>query len=798
MRRWELVTGGSAKFWEIGRDGTSVTVRYGRLGSEGQRKVKDFVTEELAVAHVDKLVVEKEKKGYREGGQVTPVPNVQDGPELPSSLVTPPWKVNRAAVKPIVVDVPVPRGFAWEPGERERWARESCYGPSSTIGDDYGVPEWRAAVDRLCKGELRGRDVLAVVSGAPEDVLRPRLDEWEPVRDDYMGWERVLVARFEGDVLPQAVRIAKSDAVYLADLLLPFADAEVAELMADWLVRVKRLREVAERWFQRHPETAVRALLPAALGKAGKARRAAEVALWLVAEHGRADLVRRVAADHGDQVVDAVEALLAADPSEHHSTARVPTVGTWADPALLPRILLRDKQYALPVAVTGHVLTMMAMSNPDDVLTRLTMSKPDDVHRYVEVVREACDPESLARFGWAVFEAWRAKGMPSKDRWVLSAQGVVGDDETVRALAPLVKAWPGEGAHPRAVSGLDALAAIGSDAALARINEIAQKSRFDALRGRAQEVMAVVAAARGLSAEQLADRLVPDLGLDDAATLVVDYGSRTFVVGFDEQLKPYVVDGAGVRRADLPKPGAKDDQELAVPEHNRFVRLKKDVRTVAADQIRRFEGAMVVQRRWSAQEFRSLFVEHSLLRHVVRRLVWITEDGLSFRMAEDGTFADVKDDEVALAEDAVVRVAHPLHLADSLGGWAEVFADYEILQPFPQLGRPVHALTEDERTASELKRFQNVTVPVGKVLGLTAKGWRLDEPREGGIRYSIGLATPSGTVTVELDPGIPVGNVMANEQQTLTPVLSDGPRTFGDLNPISASEVLADLISLTS
>ncbi|MET1074997.1 MAG: DUF4132 domain-containing protein, partial [Umezawaea sp.] len=647
-------------------------------------------------------------------------------------------------------------------------------------------------------GELRGRDVLAVVRDAPEDVLRPRLGEWEPVRDDYMGWERVLVARFEGDVLPQAVRIAKSDVAYLADLLLPFADAEVAGLMADWLVRLKWVREVADRWFQRHPDTAVRALLPAALGKAGKARRAAEVALWLVAEHGHADLVRRVAAEHDEQVVGAVEMLLLADPTEHHLEARVPTVGAWADPALLPRILLRDKQGELPASVTGHVVTMFAMSEPDDVLTRLTTTKSDDVHRYAEVVREACDAESLARFGWAVFKAWRARGMPSKDRWALSALGMVGDDETVRELAPLVRAWPGEGAHPRALVGLEALAAIGSDAALAQIDDIAAKSRFGALRHRAAEVITTIAADLGLTAEQLADRLIPDFGLDDAATLVVDYGSRRFVVGFDEQLMPYVVDGGGGRLKELPKPGVKDDPELAAREYRRFVELKKDVRTVAADQVRRFEAAMVTSRRWSVAEFRERFVRHPLLWHVVRRLVWVTGDGVAFRPAEDRTFADVRDDAVDLAEDVVVGVAHPLHLAGSLDGWVGVFADYEILQPFPQLARPVHALSEGEREASELTRFHDVEVPTGKVLALARRGWELSGPEEGGIRYSVGLSVPGGTVTVELTPGIRADRPSATEPQRVAEVvLGGGPRTFGELDPVTVSEVLADLISLT-
>jgi hypothetical protein len=457
---------------------------------------------------------------------------------------------------------------------------------------------------------------------------------------------------------------------------------------------------------------------------------------------------------------------------------------------------LRGRRQALPVTAAGHVLTMLAMS------------APDDVYAGVEVVREVCDPESLARFAWAVLEAWRANGAPPKDGWVLAAQGLVGDDETVRALAPVIRAWPGEGGHAKAVAGLGVLAAIGTDVALAHLDGIARKVRFGALKARAREMIESVAADLGLTGEQLADRLVPDFGLDDAATLVVDYGPRRFVVGFDEQLKPYVVDGDGKRRKDLPKPGAKDDPELAPAEHKRFATLKKDVRTVAADQIRRFEAAMVARRRWSVEEFRTLFAGHPLLWHVARRLVWTTGDGLGFRLAEDRTVADVHDEVVDLPRDAVVGIAHPLELGESLAGWAEVFADYEILQPFPQLGRPVHALTEDERAATSLKRFQDVKVPVGKLLGLTGKGWRRGEPQDAGMECWITRPVPGGgAVVVNLDPGIAVGVVTMFAEQRLTDIRHDvhgagwhrgGERPFGDLDPITASEVLAELTSLTS
>jgi hypothetical protein len=721
---------------------------------------------------------------------------VPDAPAdlLPRVLVAPPWTVKRTAVKPIVVDgleSPTTREIRWEPGEQQVW--------SETFGSYYWAgatfPEWAVAVARLLAGTIPHHMQPALVLKAPKELVRRHLVDWQPEMWSAMDWAKPFVARFEIDALPVAVRIAKADPTGAAEVLLPFADGEVARLMADWLARLKSVHAVAVAWFLRHPEVAVRALLPAAVAKPGKARREAEAALRLVAARGHTAVVRQVAAEHGDRVVEAAEALITADPLDH-LPAKMPVVGDWADPVLLPRILLRDRLHALPVTAAGHVVTMLAMS------------KPDDVYAGVEVVRELCDPESLARFGWAAFEAWRANGTPPKDGWVLPAQGLFGDDGTVRALAPVIRAWPGEGGHSKAVVGLDVLAAIGTDVALLHLNGIAQKAQFGGLKARAREKIDVVAAELGLTGEQLADRLVPDFGLDDSATLVIDYGPRQFVVGFDEQLKPYVVDGDGKRRAALPKPGAKDDQELASAEHKRFAVLKKDVRTVAADQIRRFEAAMVTRRRWPASEFRALFAQHPLLWHVVRRLVWITEAGLSFRLAEDRTFADVNDDVVELPEDAVVGIAHPLDLAESLSGWAEVFADYEILQPFPQLGRPVHALAEDERTASELKRFQNVTVPVGKVLGLTNKGWQRGEPQDAGVECWITRPVPGGgSIVVNLDPGIAVGVVTMFENQTLSGVWfndrgsewrRDGARKFGELDPITASEVLTELTSLTN
>ncbi|WP_260610822.1 DUF4132 domain-containing protein [Streptomyces sp. WAC06614] len=115
----------------------------------------------------------------------------------------------------------------------------------------------------------------------------------------------------------------------------------------------------------------------------------------------------------------------------------------------------------------------------------------------------------------------------------------------------------------------------------------------------------------------------------------------------------------------MPKPGAQDHPELAPAERRRFAALKKDVRAVAADLVRRPESAMVDGRTWSTEEFRTLFAEHPLVRHLARRPVWRAADGdtaVAFRIAADGRPADAEDRPVALGADAVVSLPHPLRL----------------------------------------------------------------------------------------------------------------------------------------
>jgi predicted DNA-binding WGR domain protein len=65
-RRFEFVGGNSAKFWQVTVVGTSVTVRFGRLGTEGQVQTKEFPSAEAATSHAERLIAQNLAKGYLE------------------------------------------------------------------------------------------------------------------------------------------------------------------------------------------------------------------------------------------------------------------------------------------------------------------------------------------------------------------------------------------------------------------------------------------------------------------------------------------------------------------------------------------------------------------------------------------------------------------------------------------------------------------------------------------------------------------------------------------------------------
>ncbi len=776
--------------------------------------------------------------------------------ELPAVLVSPPWlsQGKKKAVKPLALEpLPLDAMECWHEGEREQlltidneWRRkrlEEAKTNPDLLLSEIGIIEHTskgAKTDPAAKAALKAQDGLALADCWRRTLARKKANsryfyhsldalclQLLPVQVATTFWNTVVPealkegvyiynsetvnACFGLAVLPALTALTTTRPSENLANTLNFGVVAFALIAARAFGKLKSLRAIGRDWLLRFPEHAICGLIAPAVGKAGEARDCAASALRLLAANGHEPRILEIARNYGQQdVMEAVRAMLDENPLDRFPT-KIGKLPEFWQPQNWNRPQLKNGK-ALPDSALQHLGTM------------LTFPTNEEVYAGIQTVQTACTADSIAEFMWDAFCAWLHTGAPSKEGWALTMLGYLGTDETARKLTPYIRAWPGEAAHARAVTGLDVLANIGTDVALMLLNGIAQKIKFKGLQDRAREKIDAIAEARGLSTEELEDRLAPDLGLDASGTLLLDFGPRTFKVGFDEALKPYVRElengREGVRLTDLPKPKKTDDEQLSRDAVDRFKLLKKDARTIASQQVLRLETAMCTQRRWTFEVFRQFLVEHPLVRHLVQRLIWGVYECepesnfggalvTCFRVNEEGSFTDANDDDINLpeGENLLVGVPHAIDLpSDVASAFGQLFADYELLQSFPQIGRDTYHLNAPELAEKSLNRWKGAVVPTGRVLGLVNKGWRRGQAQDGGCIWYFNKPLGNGRVIeLSLDPGIIVGMVDEYPEQTLQEIKVGKPSSWGELqtpeainllDQISASELIRDMEAL--
>ncbi|AKU93666.1 Molybdate metabolism regulator [Labilithrix luteola] len=585
------------------------------------------------------------------------------------------------------------------------------------------------------------------------------------------------------------------DGIHYFEALMALVSPRSAPYFARVAARRKRYRAKAHAWLVQNARISAFGLIPAAVGPKGEAREEAEAALLYLAHHGHAEVVREVAKRYGKAPATIIDALLARDPLAISVSAPKP-------PAFL-----RASELSAVVLREGGVLDEAARGA---LVEMLQVSPLDPPYAGLDVVRRACDEASLGTLALELVEQWVLGDAPGRHEWMLFSAVHFPSDAATRRIATLAREWARKN-QAKALRACTALAALASDTALLHLAHIAETTRFDALRNQTGEMLVEAAAARGLSVDELADRTVPDVGLDADGSLRLSYGARRFVVSLDELLNPVVtaVGDGGERDTakTLPRPTKADDAEAAKTARARFDMLKADLDAVADRQRRRLERAMTSGRAWSAADFRTHIVEHPLLVHLARRLVWLATTAgkkatrRTFRVAEDRTFADEGDRSFDLPKEAEVRLAHPARDPELLEAWPRIFGDYEIIQPFEQLGRAVHRAEPRERSAGELTRLAGIRAPAKKVLGvLESRGFRRDSAGFVGafVREAHTEKGAPVTLHVPVSPAIEMDHLDV-ESTTGAPSITtrDGSATaFGELDSVGFSELVRDIEAL--
>ncbi|ABC30072.1 uncharacterized conserved protein [Hahella chejuensis KCTC 2396] len=596
--------------------------------------------------------------------------------------------------------------------------------------------------------------------------------------------------------------------------------AEVAPVMLS-LTKASKAPKMAKNWLDEHPQAAVTGLAHCiASHRSGALRQDALAALRLMKRKGYADLMQQTAAHQPTLAETIDEVLNYEDPADNPLTdAETPD---WLQTGLTPKSKAKpvdwiDANDLPPIIMAGRAF------NAQHVAALLLTLKTADSQQapFFQQLKEQTDGGCLDAFAWALFEAWLSEGAPSKEKWAMMAMGYLGGDESVMKLTPLIRKWPGESQHQRAVSGLEVLRLIGSKTALMQLSGISQKVKFKGVKSKAQEYMEQIAAEKGLTKAELEDMVIPDCGLDEKGRRVFDYGPRQFHFVLGSDLKPKLKDDSGKLRDNPPKPSAKDDAELANDSLQEWKLVKKQIRDMAKIQAERLEQAMVVGRRWKAEDFDALIARHPLMTHLARLLLWGGyQNGQlagTFRLTDEQDFADVNDDPLALDGFDEVGLVHPLHLTEEdKNAWGEMFSDYELLPPFQQLSRPVFALSEEELEQQSMSRFEKMKLPAPTlVFGLEKQGWARGEAMDAGgfDEHSKQFAAANVTAVVNYEGVVGMGYIEADETLETTEIVfvkgMRQPSGYGwdqkdkilplkQVDPLVISEVIKDLNQLAA
>ena len=324
-------------------------------------------------------------------------------------------------------------------------------------------------------------------------------------------------------------------------------------------------------------------------------------------------------------------------------------------------------------------------------LLHLAATSPQELPALARQLLAQASAENRARLALALVQHWVAADGAPESRWVLKLLPGAADDRIVDVLSSAALAWH-KTRKERAVVALQQLGRLDTVYALSCVQALATgKTLKPSVLAAAQAVLAEAAARRGMALADLGDELTPDFDLGRGVQLQV--GAQTYDVLLQGDLSLRLRTPAGKLARSLP---ALDDEGLRTEWEAAAARLKtlsKGIKAVLQQQAPRLQSCLMLGRHWPLATWRSLFLEHPLLRVVAQGLVWRAEPAagqpFSLRIAEDLSLVDAESDAVQLPAEGRIALWHPAQATEQeRAQWRECLADYGLKALIEQVDAP--------------------------------------------------------------------------------------------------------------
>lgn len=387
---------------------------------------------------------------------------------------------------------------------------------------------------------------------------------------------------------------------------------------------------------------------------------------------------------------------------------------------------------------------------------------------YPEKMRSYFEESDLKALAFYLFDKWFEVGAENKSKGILTLVGIHGDVEGIKKLKDVVTWFALNSRSALAGDAVKAMAVSNSRIALVSIDNMGRTHRNKLVKRIASETMALIAESLGVTVEELADKIVPNLGLDERGEMILETGSRKLFVKLKANLTIELKNEEGKVLKSFPNRVA-GDSEAYEDAKSDFTTLKKELKSLVAMQNLRLQQSLAKGRKWNKEGFEELFIQNPIMQQFATSLVFgIYTDGkltATFRYSGDGTYADSNDDAFTLPDDADIRLVHPVELSDEdKKQWKEQFDDYELVQPFLQLSRPVFNNTDI--TTKTYDAFIGSTVTDYFGTKMYKMGWDRDPSGDAGSyycmyyvgsEYAVCLDFADGAICIGFSDGDSVG-----------------------------------------
>jgi hypothetical protein len=361
------------------------------------------------------------------------------------------------------------------------------------------------------------------------------------------------------------------------------------------------------------------------------------------------------------------------------------------------------------------------------------------------------------------------KGSAVGSKGILAVAAACAGEQAAAPTARYIKEWYGTRvSQSKALVAM--LAWIDHPNATQVMLAIGNRFRTKSIQEEATRQAEALADRKGWTLAELADRTMPTAGFDENGELELPYGPRTFKARLLPDFKVELFNPEGKKIASLPEPRQDDDAELAKSSKKALSAARKEIKSNVDLQTDRLYEALCTGRDWSYADWNTYLNGHPVVRHLVQRLVWLTESETGarsvFRPLADGSLTNEADDAVQLPEQARVRLAHDTLLTpQAVQRWQQHLLDYEIKPLFQQLGKGTYELPSDQANAKEITDFKGHLLEAFALRGRASKlGYQRGSAEDGGwfTLYEKRFPTLGLAAVVEF-----TGNTLPEENRTV-------------------------------